>query len=339
MGQPKGQAASLEDQLLRMQARQPQPPKAPQAPQKGLPRLERMDTSDSLTGMNTRNSFTTTTEPLSTHPEGSTIRSKSRKSVAAPPPPPPHKLASSAKGGVKPVDVPPPPPSKQVDAHAVAAFMDELATTLKSVADGRTACFGIEKFTPPRRHEVDDDFDAQMRDLSVQPSKEEVGSWETQFRLWRGPVFKDSSSTTLDLGRSTNVEVQREVFLSAVHAMKKQLKKVLQSEQQHVIEKAGYWIATFKKVAAKPKGKHQSEIYFVLDNPAKPTTLESSTMTRVDREAVRVLQALVHQCGGKVKHPPASKRRRRPRRRPKKDNSLKRALAKGRAADALAGGL
>ena len=56
----------------------------------------------------------------------------------------------------------------------------------------------------------------------------------------------DSSSTTLDLGRSTNVEVQREVFLSAVHAMKKQLKKVLQSEQQHVIERAGYWIATFK---------------------------------------------------------------------------------------------
>ena len=232
------------------------------------------------------------------------------------------------------MDVPPPPPPKQVDAHAVKSLLDDLATTLKSVADGRTACFGIEKFTPPRRHEVDDDFDAQMRDLSVQPSKEEVGSWETQFRLWRGPVFKDSSSTTLDLGRSTNVEVQREVFLSAVHAMKKQLKKVLQSEQQHVIETAGYWIATFKKVAAKPKGKHQSEIYFVLDNPAKPTTLESSTMTRVDREAVRVLQELVRRCGGAVKQPPASKRRRRPRRRPKKDNSLKRALAKGRAADA-----
>ena len=65
MGQSKGQAASLEDQLLRMQARQPQPPKAPQAPQKGLPRLERMDTSDSLTEMDTRNSFTTTTIPLS----------------------------------------------------------------------------------------------------------------------------------------------------------------------------------------------------------------------------------------------------------------------------------
>ena len=89
-----------------------------------------------------------------------------------------------------------------------------------------------------------------------------------------------------------------------------------------------------KKVAAKPKGKHQREIYFVLDNPAKPTTLESPTMTRVNREAVMVLQALVHRCGGAVKQPPASKRRRRPRRRPKKDNSLKRALAKGRAADA-----
>ena len=333
MGQSKGQAASLEKQLLGMQARQPQPPKAPQAPQKGLPKLERMDTSDSL---DTRDSFTRPAKPLSGHPESSKFRSKSKKSVAAPPPPP---LASSAKGGVKPVDVPPPPPPKEVDALAVKSLFDDLATTLRSVADGRTECFGFEKFTPPRRHEVDDDFDAQMRDLSVQPSKEEVGSWETQFRLWRGPVFKDSSSTTLDLGRSTNVEVQREVFLSAVHAMKKQLKKVLQSEQQHVIETAGYWIATFKKVAAKPKGKHQSEIYFVLDNPAKPTTLESSTMTRVDREAVRVLQELVRRCGGAVKQPPASKRRRRRRRRPKKDNSLKRALAKGRAADALADGL
>ena len=83
MGQSKGQAASLEKQLLGMQARQPRPPKAPQAPQKGLPRLERMDTSDSLPEKDTRNSFTTTTEPLSTHPEVSTIRSKSRKSVAA----------------------------------------------------------------------------------------------------------------------------------------------------------------------------------------------------------------------------------------------------------------
>ena len=327
----------MELQLRRMQrARQTRPPLGPQglplstamppaapvespgfkeAP-KGLRKLKRMDTSDSLTEMNCRDSFTA---PATPHPGSSNTRSKGRKAVTA--------------------VTPPPPPQKQVDANAVKSLLDDLATTLRSVADGRTACFGIEEFTPPRRHEVDDDFDAQMRDLSVQPSKEEVGSWETQFRLWRGPVFKDSSSTTLDLGRSTNVEVQREVFLSAVHAMKKQLKKVLQSEQQHVIEKAGYWIATFKKVAAKPKGKHQSEIYFVLDNPAKPTTLESSTMTRVDREAVRVLQALVHQCGGKVKHPPASKRRRRPRRRPKKDNSLKRALAKGRAADALAGGL
>ena len=352
MGQSKGQAASLEQKLLGMQARQPPPPKAPQghlqglplstamppaapvespgfkkAP-KGLPRFERMDTRDSLTEMDCRDSFTAPAKRLSPHPGSSS--SKGRKAVAAAPPPPPPRA--------KPVHVIPPPP-KEVDAHAVKSLLDDLATTLKSVADGRTACFGIEKFTPPRRHEVDDDFDAQMRDLSVQPSKEEVGSWETQFRLWRGPVFKDSSSTTLDLGRSTNVEVQREVFLSAVHAMKKQLKKVLQSEQQHVIETAGYWIATFKKVAAKPKGKHQSEIYFVLDNPAKPTTLESSTMTRVDREAVRVLQELVRRCGGAVKQPPASKRRRRRRRRPKKDNSLKRALAKGRAADAREDGL
>ena len=330
MGQSKGQAASLEQQLRRMkQARQPRPPKAPQAQKKGLPKLERMDTSDSL---DTRDSFTRPAKPLSGHPESSKFRSKSKKSVAAPPPPP---LASSAKGGVKPVDVLPPPPQTQANPHAVAAFMDDLATTLKSVADGRTACFGIEKFTPPRRHEVDDDFDAQMRDLSVQPSKEEVGSWETQFRLWRGPVFKDSSSTTLDLGRSTNVEVQREVFLSAVHAMKKQLKKVLHSEQQHVIETAGYWLVSFKKVAARPKGKHQREVYFVLDNPARPTTIESPTMARIDREAVRVLQALVRRCGGAVKQPPASKSRRRLRRR-KKDNSLKASLAKARANDAKA---
>ena len=46
------------------------------------------------------------------------------------------------------------------------------------------------------------------------------------------------------------------------------------------------------------------EIYFVLDNPARPTTIESSTMARIDREAVRVLQALVHRCGGAVKQPP-----------------------------------
>ena len=332
MGQSKGQAASLEQKLLRMQARQPPPPKAPQAQKKGLPRLERMDTSDSLTEMDTRNSFTTTMEPLSSHPASS----KSRKSVAAPSPPPPHKLASSAKGGVKPVDVPPPPPQKQADPRAVAAFMDDLATTLRSVVDGRTDCFGFENFTPPRRHEVDDDFDAQMRDLHVNPSKKKIRSWETQLRLWRGPVHKDSSSTTLDLSASTNIAVPRDALLSAVHAMEKQLKKVLQSEQQHVIETAGYWLVNFKKVAARPKGKRQTEVYFVLDNPARPTTIESSTMARIDREAVRVLQALVHRCGGAVKQPPASKRRRRPRRRPKKDNSLKHALAKGRANDAKA---
>jgi len=297
-----------------MQARQPQPPKAPQAPQKGLPRLERMDTSDSLTEVDTRNSFTTT-KPLSPHPEDSTIRGKGRKTVAAVPPPP--------------------PPQKQVDAHAVKSLFDDLATTLKGVTVGRTACFGFENFTPPRRHEVDDDFDAQMRDLHVNPSKKKIRSWETQLRLWRGPVHKDASSTTLDLSASTNIAVSRNVLLSAVHAMEKQLKKVLQSEQQHVIERAGYWLVTLKKVAARPKGKRQREIYFVLDNPTQPTTIESPTMTRVDREAVRVLQALVRKCGGVVKQPPASKSRRRLRRR-KKDNSLKNSLAKGRANDAKA---
>ena len=325
----------MELQLRRMQARQPQPPKAPQAPQKGLPKLERMDTSDSLPEMDTRDSFTTTMEPLSSHPASSKSRSKSRKSVAAPSPLPPHKLASSAKGGVKPVDVPPPPPQKQADPHAVAAFMDDLATTLRSVVDGRTDCFGFENFTPPRRHEVDDDFDAQMRDLHVNPSKKKIRSWETQLRLWRGPVHKDASSTTLDLSASTNIAVSRDVLLSAVHAMEKQLKKVLQSEQQHVIERAGYWLVNFKKVAARPKGKRQREIYFVLDNPARPTTIESPTMARIDREAVRVLQALVRRCGGAVKQPPASKSRRRLRRR-KKDNSLKASLAKARANDAKA---
>ena len=64
MGQSKGQAASLERQLQEMQARQPQPPKAPQAQKKRLPKLERMDTRDSLTEMDTRNTFTTTTPPL-----------------------------------------------------------------------------------------------------------------------------------------------------------------------------------------------------------------------------------------------------------------------------------
>ena len=330
MGQSKGQAASLEKQLLRMQAQQPQPPKAPQAPQKGLPRPVRMDTSDSLTEMDTRNSFTTTTKPLSGHPASSKSRSKSRKSVAAPPPPPPHKLASSAKGGVKPVDVPPPPPQKQVDLHAVKSLLDGLATTLRSVADGRTACFGLENFAPPRRHEVDDDFDAQMRDLNLQPSAATVRSWETQLRLWRGPVFKDSSSTTLDLGRSTNVEVPRDVLLSAVRAMGEHVREHVREDHPHR-KLTRRFLTDFLSVATNDR----TEIYFVLDNPAKPTTLESSTMTRVDREAVRVLQALVRQCGGAVKQS-APKGRRRPRRRPKKDNSLKNSLAKGRANDAKA---
>ena len=77
-----------------------------------------------------------------------------------------------------------------------------------------------------------------------------------------------------------------------------------------------YWLVTLK---GRDEGIRGKSIY-VLDNPAKPTTTESSTMKQVDREAVRVLQALVHRCGGAVKQPPASKRRRRPRRRPKKDN-------------------
>ena len=348
----KGQAASLEQQLRQMkQARQQtRPPKAPEglplstfmppaapvvespfkkAP-KGLPRLKRMDTSDSLTEMDTRNSFTTT--PLSNHPGSSTVRSKGRKSAA--PPPPPHKPAPSAKGRVKPVDVPPPPPQKQADPHAVAAFMDELATTLKSVADGRTECFGLENHSPPRRNEFDDDFDASMRDLHVNPSKKEIQSWETQLRLWRGPVNKDASSTTLDLGRSTNVEMPRDVLLSAVRAMGEHVREHVREDHPH--RKLTRRVLTDFLSAAT---NDRTEIYFVLDNPAKPTTLESSTMTRVDREAFRVLQELVRRCGGAVKQSPASKRRRRPRRRPKKDNSPKRALAKGRAADARADGL
>ena len=334
MGQSKGQAASLEQQLRRMkQARQPRPPKAPQAQKKGLPRLERMDTSDSLTEMDTRNSFTTTTIPLSTHPASSKSRSKSRKSVAAPPPPPPHKLAPSAKGGVKPVGVPPPPPQKHADPHAVAAFMDELATTFKSVADGRTEYFGIESFVPPRRNEVDDDFDAQMRDLHIDPSEEDVRLWETQFRLWRGRVHKDASSTTIDVSASTNVAVHREVLISAVRKMGEHVREHVREDHHHRTL-AKELLTDFMSVATMDRG----EIYFVLDDPAKPTTTttRASPMKQVNREAVRVLQALVRRCGGAVKQPPASKRRRRPRRRPKKDNSLKRALAKGRAADALA---
>ena len=333
MGQSKGQAASLEQQLQRMQqARQTPPPKAPQAPQKGLPRFERMDTRDSLTETDMRDSFTAPEKPLSVHPESSTIRNKGRKTAAA-------------------AMLPPPPPPKQVDAHAVKSLLDDLATTLKSVNDGRTECFGFENFTPPRRHEVDDDFDAHMRDLHVNPSKKKIRSWETQLRLWRGPVHKDSSSTTLDLSASTNIAVPRDALLSAVHAMEKQLKKVLQSEQQHVIETAGYWLVNFKKVATRSKGKHQREVYFVLDNPARPTTIESSTMARVDREAVRVLQALVRRCGGAVKQPPQAWKmglrglRMQPRAQGvrakvwaqfKARISAKRSLAKGRANDAKA---
>ena len=227
------------------------------------------------------------------------------------------------------MDVPPPPPQKQVDAHAVKSLLDDLATTLRSVADGRTECFGFENFTPPRRHEVDDDFDAQMRDLSVQPSKEEVGSWETQFRLWRGPVHRDASSTTIDLSASTNVAVPRDVLISAVRKMGEHVREHVHEDHHHR-KLAKEFLTDFMSVVTKDR----TEIYFVLDNPAKPSTLASGTMSRVNREAVRVLQALVHRCGGAVKQPPASKRRRRPRRRPKKDNSLKRALAKGRAADA-----
>ena len=335
MGQSKGQAASLEQKLLGMQqARQPRPPKAPQAQKKGLPRLERMDTSDSLK-MDTRNAFTTTTKRLSPHP-GSKTRNKGRKSVAAPPPPPPHKLAPSAKGGVKPVGVPPPPPQKQADPHAVAAFMDELATTLKSVADGRTDCFGFEKFTPPRRHEVDDDFDAQMRDLHVHPSEKKIRSWETQLRFWRGRVHKDASSTTIDVSASTNVAVHREVLISAARKMGEHVREHVREDHHHRTL-AKELLTDLMSVATMDR----PEIYFVLDDPAKPTTTTTreSPMKQVNREAVRVLQALVHRCGGAVKPPPASKRRRRPRRRPKKDNSLKRALAKGRAADVRADGL
>ena len=328
-----GQAASLEQQLQRMQqARQPRPPKAPQAFQKGLPRLERMDTSDSL--MDTRDSFTAPAKPLSTHPGSSKIRSKSRKSVAAPPPPPPHKLASSAKGGVKPVDVLPPPPPKQVDAHAVKSLLDDLATTLKSVADGQTECFGLENFAPPRRNEVDDDFDASMRDLCVNPSEATVRSWETQLRLWRAPVHKDASSTTIDLDGSTNVTVHRDVLISVVREMGKHVREHVREDHPHR-KMAKEMLTDFLSVATKDR----REIYFVLDDPAKPTTTttRASPMKQVKREAVMVLQELVRRCGGAVKQPPKS--RRRPRRRPKKDNSLKRALAKGRAADAWAGGL
>ena len=172
-----------------------------------------------------------------------------------------------------------------------------------------------------------------MRDLNLQPSEATVRSWETQLRLWRGPVFKDSSSTTLDLGRSTNVEMPRDVLLSAVRAMGEHVREHVHEDHHHR-KLAKELLTDFMSVATMDRG----EVYFVLDDPAKPTTTttRASPMKQVKREAVMVLQALVHRCGGAVKQPPASKRRRRPRRRPKKDNSLKRALAKGRANDSRA---
>ena len=175
-----------------------------------------------------------------------------------------------------------------------------------------------------------------MRDLHVNPSKKTIESWETQLRLWRGPVNKDASSTTLDLGRSTNFEMPRDVLLSAVRAMGEHVREHVREDHHHR-KLAKELLTDFMSVATMDRG----EVYFVLDDPAKPTTTttRASPMKQVNREAVRVLQALVRRCGGAVKQPPASKRRRRPRRRPKKDNSLKRALAKGRAADARAGGL
>ena len=101
LGPANGQEmSSLELQLRRMkQARQPRPPKAPQAQKKGLPKLERMDTSDSLTEMDTRNSFTTTTKPLSTPHPGSKTRNKGRKTAAA--------AAAAEAGGRARREVPP----------------------------------------------------------------------------------------------------------------------------------------------------------------------------------------------------------------------------------------
>ena len=175
-----------------------------------------------------------------------------------------------------------------------------------------------------------------MRDLHVNPSKKKIRSWETQLRLWRGPVNKDASSTTIDVSASTNVAVHREVLISAVRKMGEHVRERVREDHPHRTL-AKEFLTDFMSVATNDRTK----IYFVLDDPAKPTTTttRASPMKQVNREAVRVLQALVHRCGGAVKPPPASKRRRRPRRRPKKDNSLKRALAKGRAADARADGL
>ncbi len=305
----------MELQLRRLQrARQTRPPLGPQglplstamppaapvespgfkkAP-KGLPRLERMDTRDSMTEMECRDSFTAPATPLSPHPGSSNTRSKGRKAVTA--------------------VTPPPPPQKQVDKHAKKSLLDDLATTLKSVADGQTECFGFENM-------------------------------ETQLRLWRGPVHRDAGSTTLDLCRSTNVEVQRDALLSAVLDMGKQA-LTLRKDHPHR-ELAKLWFTYFNGVATKDR----TEIYFVLDNPAKPTTLESSTMTRVDSEAVRVLQELVRRCGGAVKQPPRAWKmglrgiRMQPRAQSvrakvwaqfKARISAKRSLAKGRARDAKA---
>ena len=306
---------SLELQLRRMQQARQTPPKAPmqglplstamppaapvespgfkKAP-KGLARLERMDTRDSLTEFDCRDSFTAPATPLSPHPGSSNTRSKGRKAVTA--------------------VTPPPPPQKQVDKHAKKSLLDDLATTLKSVADGQTECFGFENL-------------------------------ETQLRLWRGPVHRDAGSTTLDLCRSTNVEVQRDALLSAVLDMGKQA-LTLRKDHPHR-ELAKLWFTYFNGVATKDR----TEIYFVLDNPAKPTTLESSTMTRVDSEAVRVLHELVRRCGGAVKQPPRAWKmglrgiRMQPRAQSvrakvwaqfKARISAKRSLAKGRARDAKA---
>merc|ERR1739841_232706 len=105
-----------------------------------------------------------------------------------------------------------------------------------------------------------------MRDLNLQPSAATVRSWETQLRLWRGPVFKDSSSTTLDLGRSTNVEVQREVLISAVREMGEHVREHVHEDHHHR-KLAKEMLTDFMSVATMDRG----EVYFVLDDPAKPT--------------------------------------------------------------------
>ena len=89
--------------------------------------------------------------------------------------------------------------------------------------------------------------------------------------------------------------------------------------------------------SADPLATSESEDESPPPRPVARKKKKPAPAPEVKREAVMVLQELVRRCGGAVKQPPKS--RRRPRRRPKKDNSLKRALAKGRAADAWAGGL